>query len=244
VSPTAATFLFEAANFLALAGILGWAFFRPVQDAIERRRAALDSERRQAADLLAAAEQHTAELAARQREFDASLEGIRLTMRAQAEAEAQRIVEAARTAARQEQEHLQATLAALRRQQARVAAHDAAMAAGHVVVQLLERVGGPDLDLALIGATCTALRTLAARRPLPPVLVEAARALDDRARLQIADAAGCPPSSLRERIVPELVGGVRAITAAGLVDLSIAGLASFAERVLLERIDAEVNGNG
>ena len=39
------TFVFEAANFLVLAALLGRLFFRPVRDALERRRAELEGER-------------------------------------------------------------------------------------------------------------------------------------------------------------------------------------------------------
>jgi F-type H+-transporting ATPase subunit b len=244
VSPTAATFLFEAGNFLALAALLGWVLFRPVQNAIERRRAALDAEGREAAQKMADAERQVAELTAQRRELDASLDRVRTEARRQAEAEAQRIVESARAAVRREQEHLKATLAARRRQEARTASYDAAAAARSVVVQLLERVGGPDLDLALVGAACAELHALAARGALAPVLIEAPHDLDERMRARIAEAARCAPASLQERIVPDLVGGVRVITAAGLVDASVAGLASVAERVLLERIDAEEHGGG
>ena len=244
MSPTAATFLFEAANFLALAGLLGWAFFRPVQAAIERRRAALEAEQREAAEKLADADRRAAALAAQQREFDASLDGLRAGMRRQAEAEAQHIVDAAHAAARQEQEHLRAALAVQRRQQVGTAPRDAAAAARSVVVQLLERVDGPDLELALLGAACDELRARAGRGVLPPILVETPRALDDAARARLAAAASCTPAALRERVVPELVAGLRVITAAGLIDVSVAGLAGFAERVLLERIDAQERGDG
>ena len=40
MSPTVTTFLFEAANFLTLAPLLGWLFFQPVSDAIQGRRSA------------------------------------------------------------------------------------------------------------------------------------------------------------------------------------------------------------
>jgi len=56
LSATWVTFLFEAANFLLLAAVLGWLFFRPVRDALERRRSELESEQRAATEARAEAE--------------------------------------------------------------------------------------------------------------------------------------------------------------------------------------------
>ena len=44
MSPRAVTFAFETANFLILAGLLSWFFFRPVRGALERRRAAANAQ--------------------------------------------------------------------------------------------------------------------------------------------------------------------------------------------------------
>ena len=41
MSPTLTTFLFEAANFLVLAAVLGWLFFKPVRQALADHRAGL-----------------------------------------------------------------------------------------------------------------------------------------------------------------------------------------------------------
>jgi F0F1-type ATP synthase membrane subunit b/b' len=242
VSPTVATFLFEAANFLALAAVLGWLFFRPVQDTLEKRRAELEAERRQAAEKLAEAERRLAEIEAQRREFSASLDSLRVRAQEQAEKEAERIIAGARSEGQHERERIQTELAALRHAHARTVARDAAAAAREVVVRLLAHIGGPDLEPALVHAACRELRTLADRDHLVPALVEASRPLQDQTRALLAEALGCQPSELRDRVVPELVGGVRVITNAGLVDASVAGLAAFAERALLARIDREEDG--
>jgi hypothetical protein len=119
---------------------------------------------------------------------------------------------------------------------------DATVAAREVVVRLLAHIGGPDLEPALVHAACRELRTLAGRAHLAPVLVETSRPLHDQMRALLAEALDCQPSEVRDRVVPELVGGVRVITNAGLVDASVAGLAAFAERALLARIDREEDG--
>jgi F-type H+-transporting ATPase subunit b len=242
VSPTVATFLFEAANFLVLAAVLGRLFFRPVQNALENRRAELEAERRQAADTLAEAERRLAEIEAQRRQFTASLDSLRVQAQEQAEREAERILAGARAEGQHERERMKTELAALRHAHARTASRDATVAAREVVVRLLAHIGGPDLEPALVHAACRELRTLAGRAHLAPVLVEVSRPLHDQMRALLAEALDCQPSEVRDRVVPELVGGVRVITNAGLVDASIAGLAAFAERALLARIDREEDG--
>jgi F0F1-type ATP synthase membrane subunit b/b' len=239
VSPTAATFLFEAANFLVLAAALGWFFFRPVQNALENRRAELEAERRQAADHLTEADRRLAEIEAQRRQFTASLDSLRVQAQEQAEREAERIMDGARAEGRHERERMKTELAALRRAHAKTAARDAAAAAREIVVRLLAHIGGPDLEPALVRAACRELRALAGRARLAPALVEASQPLLDQTRALLAEALDCQPSEVRDRVVPELVGGVRVITSAGLVDASVAGLAAFAERALLARIDRE-----
>jgi F0F1-type ATP synthase membrane subunit b/b' len=81
VSPTWSTFLFEMANFLLLAAVLGWLFFRPVRDALEKRRAGLEAEDREAAEKLAEAERLRAEAADRRSELEASLATLRASAR-------------------------------------------------------------------------------------------------------------------------------------------------------------------
>jgi F0F1-type ATP synthase membrane subunit b/b' len=242
VSPTAVTFLFEAANFLVLAVVLGWLFFRPIQNALENRRAELEGERRQAADKLAEADRRLAEIEAERRQFTASLDSLRVQAQEQAERAAERIMAGARAEGQHERERMTIELAALRRAHARTAARDAVAAAREVVVRLLAHIGGPDLEPALVRAACHELRALAGRARLAPALVEASQSLDNQTRALLAEALDCQPSDVHDRVVPELIGGVRVITNAGLVDASVAGLAAFAERALLARIDREENG--
>ncbi len=235
MSPSLTTFLFEAANFVVLAAALGWAFFRPVQDAIERRRASLERERQEAERTRAAAERRLAEAEARRGEVEASLEPLRMEARREAERQAATIVEGARKQADRERARLETELAALRREHARTVARDAAAAARTLVMRLLAEIGGPDLDAALARAACQRLAALLPARCAGSVEIETARPLDDEMRARFVETIG-PAATVRDRVVPELGAGVRIITPAGLVDASAAGLAAWAEQELADSI--------
>jgi F0F1-type ATP synthase membrane subunit b/b' len=244
VSPRWVTFLFETANFLLLAALLGWAFFRPVRGALERRRAALEAEEREAAEGRAQAERALAEAAARQSELERSYASLRERVREETERERLRVLGAAREQAQRERETLETELAALRRGQAKRIATDAAAAARGVVVRLLERIDGPDLQQALAAAASREFAKLAAAGPVDPVIVEFADALEPAVVDALANAAGIPGSEVSARRVPELGAGIRILTARGLIDASAAGLAAHAERALVARFDAETAGDG
>ena len=62
VSPTLTTFLFEAANFLVLAAVLGWLFFKPVRQALVDHREKFESDNRKATQKLAEAEKTRQEI--------------------------------------------------------------------------------------------------------------------------------------------------------------------------------------
>jgi F-type H+-transporting ATPase subunit b len=244
VSATWVTFLFEAANFLLLAAVLGWLFFRPVRDALERRRSQLEGEQRAAAEARVEAERAAREARARRAEVEGSLEELRLRAQREADAERERVVEAARGEIQRERESLKEDLVSLRRAQAQSLARDAASAAREIVVRLLEEMEGPDLDQTLLGAACRALEKLRSSGPLAPVVIESARPLDDEACAALAAATGVAASEATHRIDPDLVAGLRVLTARGLVDVSAAGLASQAERVLSEQLGRESSDHG
>jgi F0F1-type ATP synthase membrane subunit b/b' len=243
VSPSWVTFLFEAANFLLLAALLGWIFFRPVRDMLERRRTALEAEEREAAEQRALAERALAEAAARQSELERSHAALRERVREEAEREGSRVLDAAREQAQRERETLEAELAALRRGQAKRIAADAAAAARGTVVRLLEQIEGPDLEQALLAAAGRELAKLAAGGTVDPLIVESAAALDSAALDALAQAAGVGGSEMSTRRTPELGAGIRILTARGLIDASAAGLAAHAERMLMTRFDAEARQN-
>lgn len=235
MSPEIATFLFEGANFLVLAAVLGWLFFRPVQAAIEQRRLALEQERRDV-DVLRAKAQHTLDEAeARRREIEASLEPLRAETSQDAERRAAQLVAAAQARGEELHARLASELEALRREHARTLASDAAAAARSLVERLLDEIGGPELDEALVRAACARLAALPADGRTGSVQVETARPLAAGSRAAIVAALGAG-AILHERVVPELGAGARVVTPGGLVDATVAGMAVWAERELRARL--------
>ena len=244
MSATWVTFLFEAANFLLLAAVLGWLFFRPVRDALERRRSALESEQRAAADARAEAERALQNARTLRSELESSLAELRERVQRDAEGERERLLESARVQARQERETLERELASVRRAQAQSLARDAASAAREIVARLLEQMQGPDLEDTLLRAACRELEKLRSAGPLAPVAIESVHPLGDAGLAALADAAGVAPADAVHRIDPDLVAGFRVLTARGLVDASATGLATQAERVLLSQLERESSNHG
>jgi F-type H+-transporting ATPase subunit b len=244
VSATWVTFLFEAANFLLLAALLGWLFFRPVRDALERRRSALEGEQRAAAEARAEAERALEAARAQRAELETSLAALRERVQREAEHERERILESAREQSRRERESLKEDLVSLRRAQAASLTRDAALAAREIVVRLLEEVQGPELETALLRAASRELEKLRSTGPLAPVVVDSARPLDDAALAALAEAAGVDADGAAHRVDPDLVAGLRVLTARGLVDASAAGLADQAERILVGQLDEQGSRRG
>lgn len=242
MSTTWATFLFEAANFLLLAAVLGWLFFRPVRAILERRRDELESERRAAEAARAEAERAADDTRARRGEIEASLQELRERIRHEAETEREELLQQARARMERERETLKADLASLRLAQARALGRDAAFAAREIVVGLLGKMEGPELEQTLLRTACREVEKLRSSGRLAPLVVEAARPLDDADLAAVAEAAGVDRGEVTQRAISDLVAGVRILTARGVVDASAAGLAARAEERLrsrLERDDAD-----
>lgn len=244
MSPSWLTFLFEAANFLLLAAVLGWLFFRPVRAAIERRRSEIESERVAAEQARAEAERIVRDTHERRAELEESIEALRERVRREAEEEGRRLLEEARAQTQRERDAFKQELVSLRRAQARSLARDAAFAAQDIVVRLLRAVEGPELEPLLLGAARRELAKLRSAGALAPLLVESAAPLDPEALAGLAEAAGLAGTELAHRVDPALVAGLRVLTARGLVDVSAAGLAAQAQHVLLDRIEREGPDHG
>lgn len=237
MSATWVTFFFEAANFLLLAALLGWLFFRPVRAALEKRRSEYEAERQAAAEARQEAERVLADAGAKQAKLEGSMEELRERLQHDAETERDRLVAAAHAQTERERETLKQELVAQRRAQTHSLSRDAAYAAMQIVVRLLDQVKGPELEQSLQGAACRELEKLRSAGPLAPVVIESARPLDAAAVEAFARATGLAADDLTRRLDPELVAGLRVLTTQGLVDLSASGLATFAERMLNERLD-------
>lgn len=239
MSATWVTFFFEGANFLLLAALLGWLFFRPVRAALEKRRSQYEAEQKAAEVARQEAERLLADAQVQRAKLEGSMEELRQRLEREAEAERDRLIAAARAQTQREHETRKQELVAQRRAQTQTLARDAAHAAVQIVVHLLDQMQGPELEQTLLAAACRELEKLRSAGPLAPVVIESVRPLGDDAVDAFVEATGLAAADLTCRLDPELVAGVRVLTAKGLVDLSAAGLAAQAERVLNEKLDRE-----
>jgi hypothetical protein len=145
---------------------------------------------------------------------------------------------------KRERERLDLELRAARRAQTRALARDAAFAAHAIVRRLLAELKGPELEDTLLGSACRDLAQLAGGGPLAPIVIESAGPLDPAQQARLEAAAGVERGSAGTRVDPELVAGLRVLTARGLVDATVAGISAQTERLLVSHIDGENNRHG
>lgn len=233
------TFAFEAANFLLLAVLLAWLFFRPVRAVLERRRGEIEGEQRAAAAAREQAERAREQLAAERSAQDAELAASRERLAREAESEREALLEAGRAQIRRERERLDLELRAARRAETRALARDAAFAAHAIVRRLLSELKGPDLEEMLRASACRNLEQLCRGGSLAPIVIESAEPLDPAQQARLASAAGVERDAASLRIDPDLVAGLRVLTARGLVDATVSGISAQTERLLVSRIDGE-----
>ncbi|MCB9569114.1 MAG: hypothetical protein H6710_18185 [Myxococcales bacterium] len=228
MSPTLANFLFEAANFLVLAGALGWLLFKPVRAALDRER---ERHAKEEADLKALrdeAEKLRADAADAHARLTSELDASRTEALAAAERAAAEIQAKAEKTRDERMAGLERELDALRQSQAEGLADTLGRIAATSVQRLLERVDGPSLDAALIRAASAEIGALAKGARAAPV-VESARPLDAETRGLLRGALG---RDFEERSDPALGAGVRVTTSAGQIDASARSLAREAAREL------------
>jgi len=234
LSPALANFLFEAANFLLLAAVLGWVLFKPVRRALDEERERHAKQEEQLQRLRAEAESLTRDARALREAADHESAARREAILAAAQREAAKIVEEARQTQVAERRAIEQERVAARNAQATALAEMVGRIAGESVTRLLDVLQGPSLDLALVRAACTALSALpdSARGS---AVVESARPLDGEARALLTAALG---DGFDERTVAELVAGVRVTTSAGQVDSTVRSLARQAARAVTAATNA------
>ena len=242
MSPTLTTFLFEAANFLVLAGVLGWLFFNPVRQALANRRAKFEADAAQAAEKLAAAETVQREIDAARRSLKAELNELRTRELEAARRQAEQILADARTAAEREREMSRRQAAQLSETQRSTLADVSARAAAATVGHLLEQIGGPDLHSALVASAC---RQLGSMPPvaLAPVKIESAQQLSPQQRAALSSALGPAAATADFRTVDGLGSGVRISTGVGLIDATASGLTQFARQSLTKEMNRRANNH-
>ena len=231
MSPTLTTFLFEAANFLVLVGLLAWLFFRPVKEALDRRQAEQQRLADEAAENLEQTERMRMEIEQRYLKLEQELDQRREQASLAAEKEAAEIIKQARGFARRESESAKRRIANLEQSQMEKLARVIAETAGASVDRLLREVEQPDLNHALTAVACREIRAFGGDS-LAPVRVESARPLDGKDRDALLTALGHAGEMAEFHVLENLGMGLRVSTNRGLVDLSSVGLAKFAEHQL------------
>ena len=230
MSPTVTTFLFESANFLVLAAVLGWLFFKPVRQALSDHRAKLDALAHAADEKMAAAELTRADVESQRETFRDELTKLRNESLEAARQQAESIIAQAREQAVRLKLSAEQHVTHLADSQTATLSRAVSVAAGTLVSQLLKRLNGMDLNAGLLRAACDEVRQLALDSA--PVTVESSQALSNDDRTLLNAALGSAAASATYRVVPDLGGGVRITTQRGLVDATITGLAEFGQRAL------------
>lgn len=231
------TFAFEVANFVALAAVLAWLFFKPVRKALEDQRAKAKQKEEEAAQMLAEAERVRQEIESQRQTLSAELGQMQTKAREVAKREAEQIVAEAHAQMERERATLKREALHIERGQTAKIARAVATTTHSALKRFLRQMEGPELEQTLIKAACRELRTFS-NNSLAPVTVESATRIDDEQLELINTSLGNDAKTAHYRVVPELEGGLRISTAHGLIDASIAGLANFAEQSLSAEMES------
>jgi F0F1-type ATP synthase membrane subunit b/b' len=236
------TFLFEAANFLLLAGVLGWLFFKPVRQALAEHRKKFESDNLQAAEKLAEAEKLQQEMAAARGNLQAELNEQRTRDLEAARLQAEQILTQARSAADRQLQQSHRQAARMSETQQDRLAEVAAAAAAESVGRLLEQIDGPELQSALVQSACRQLQSFSPDA-IAPVKIESSQPLSPGDMALINDTLGPARDSTVFSTVDRLGVGVRISTAQGLIDASSSGLAHFARQTLVKELQRRANNH-
>lgn len=235
------TFALEILNFVVLAWLLARFLFRPVQNAIDSRRASIEADLAAARSAIATAESAAAEHAARLNAWESEREAARRRLADELAAQRQRALteQASALAAERERE---ATLAARDRAAFERGAEAEGVRLGAAfAARVLERTASPALDAVLVDRFVADLAALSEdgaariRTALPDpcaVLVTSARPFE-RATAAMLEAALARRFERRLEITwtvdPALIGGLCIAAPPWRLDASLAGeLAWFA----------------
>jgi F0F1-type ATP synthase membrane subunit b/b' len=214
VTPSLANFLFEAVNFALLAAALGWILFKPVRQALARERERQSMSEQEQARLHSEAQALLEEARVSRAHADQESDKQRDEILAAARTEAARMLDDARRNQATERRTFEQELAARLAGEATALAGTVARIVGESIVELLASLEGPDLDAALTRAACAELKGLS-DSDRTSILVESAHPLTPEVRSLLVGAIG---PSFQERVVAELVAGVRVTTPAGQID--------------------------
>ena len=231
------TFVFEIANFVALASVLAWLFFKPVRKALADQQAKARKLEEDASQKLADAESLRHEVESQRDALAGELETMRVKAREIAKQEAEQILAGARADAERERAALKRDALHIERAQMAKIAKAVATATHSTMKRFLQQMEGPEIEHTLIKAACRELQTFS-NNSLAPVTIESANPLDDEILQLINASLGIAAKSADFRVVPDLEGGLRISTAHGLIDASVTGLANFAEQSLSAEMES------
>lgn len=246
MSPTLTTFLYEAANFLILAAVLGHFFFRPIRQALADHRAQIDRDTQAAQERLATAEEIRSAIEAERTKLHQELEVLRTQALEAVRKEAGEIIVQAHSGAQRLDKARAQHAARLDEAQTARLARAVCSAAGTAVDRLLKQLGERDLHAALVQAAAQRVRDMTFDAEAA-VTIESSLPVEDENRQILDDALGPAAEHAKRRTVPDLGAGVRIATSGGLIDATVAGLADFAAQALREELQtpsAGEAGNG
>jgi F-type H+-transporting ATPase subunit b len=232
---TSWTFVFEIVNFVVLAYLLRCLLYRPLHEAVDRRRQVIEQARTEAEQAREEAEEQRRQLAAQLAAVEGERQRVLTDARREAEAQREHIL----AEASQETERCTAaSREALARERAEALrslrqdmVHEAAQLAG----RLLLEVSDADLDARLAGRLADTVRSLPAKERErlartwtdgEPATVEVAHDLPADAVEPVRDAVAeilGRDVPLRVQAAPELVSGARLRLDGNVWDASLAG---------------------
>jgi F0F1-type ATP synthase membrane subunit b/b' len=197
--------------------------------------AKFEADNQQAAQRLAEAENTKQEMDAARENLQAELNEHRSSEMEAIQRQSEQTLAEARTAAQREleQSHLQASR--MSETQRDRLAEVSATAAAQAVGRLLEQIGGPDLQSALVDSACQQLASLP-HDTLGSVKVESTRPLSPEQLSALSTALGPAADGADFRTVDGLGDGVRISTSKGLIDASVKGLVQFASQSLVKEM--------
>jgi F0F1-type ATP synthase membrane subunit b/b' len=235
------TFLYELANFVVFALLLGWIFIKPIRRLLDEQ-AAKDAKLEQTAQQhLADAEKLRQQLLAERQQFNQEMEHQRDAMLSETRQETAKLLQQANQSITAQRERLTREALHIQQQQITSLAGIVARSSQQAVERLLKQINGPPLAGALIESACRQLQQTQLNAA-EKITVESADELDKVARQKIAIAAGSPATNdtIEYRLDESLVGGVRIKTDQGIIDHSIVALSAFAERSIRRQLSEKV----
>jgi F-type H+-transporting ATPase subunit b len=229
------TFLFQIFNFVVVAFVLHRLLYRPLHEAIDRRRLATEQAQAEAERAKHDAEALQARLQAERAEAELRREDLVREAHRQAEAEGQRLLEEARRRAQEQGDELRRQLAREREDGRTALRGELVRLAAELAERFLKQSADRTLHRQLVARLVESLQTVSAdeRRRLligwtadEPAVIETAQELDRQSLEQITAAVSTllgQSVTLETRLKPALVCGVSLCLGGNVWDASLGG---------------------